>query len=239
MNRVIRSLFRRENVLVVLLVIGAFLGVIGVPQKIGITADQILLALLAVLALDTLIERLGYLDRIENLLKENQVLLGQTEELVRREIEGKIRPSDFLSTDRAIDEEFFASASRVILTGITLQSRIRQLTHILEQRLRAGAAIQLALLEPSDSNLHQMVARGWGDASPEYYRNTINGSVARLDIIARNAQGKGQMEIGYLCHLSGYTGPCVFAQTGPPVFTQTGPPVFAQSGPLVFAQTGP
>jgi hypothetical protein len=41
------------------------------------------------------------------------------------------------------------------------------------------------------------------------------------------------------CHLSGYTGPRVFAQTGPFVFTQTGPPVFAKSGPLVFGQTGP
>ena len=41
------------------------------------------------------------------------------------------------------------------------------------------------------------------------------------------------------CHLSGYTGPRVFAQDGPPVFTQTGPPVFTEGGPLTFAQAGP
>jgi hypothetical protein len=35
----------------------------------------------------------------------------------------------------------------------------------------------------------------------------------------------------YLCHLSGYDGPCPF--------TQTGPGVFAKRGPLAFAQTGP
>ena len=49
----------------------------------------------------------------------------------------------------------------------------------------------------------------------------------------------GELVLPALCHLSGYTGPRVFAQTGPFVFTQTGPPVFAKSGPLVFGQTGP
>lgn len=64
-SKIVRMVFRRENILVVFLVIGALLGVIGVPQSLGVTSDQILLALLAVLAVDMLIERLGYLERIE------------------------------------------------------------------------------------------------------------------------------------------------------------------------------
>jgi hypothetical protein len=61
----VKRIFKRENILVLLLVIGALLGIVGVPQHLGITSEQILLALLAVFALDMLIERLGYLDRIE------------------------------------------------------------------------------------------------------------------------------------------------------------------------------
>ena len=65
MKSILRRVLKRENVLTLLLAIGAILGSIGVPQSLGITSERILLALLGVLALDTLIERLGYLDRIE------------------------------------------------------------------------------------------------------------------------------------------------------------------------------
>jgi len=61
-----QKMFKRENLLVVVLVVAAILGIVGVPQSIGITTDQIILALLGVLALDTLLERIGYLERIEN-----------------------------------------------------------------------------------------------------------------------------------------------------------------------------
>lgn len=61
----IKKTLKRENILVILLMVAALLGLLGVPQTIGITSEQIILGLLGVLAIDTLIERLGYLDRIE------------------------------------------------------------------------------------------------------------------------------------------------------------------------------
>jgi len=54
-----KKCLKRENLLVVVLVVAAILGIVGVPQSIGITTDQIILALLGVLALDTLLERIG------------------------------------------------------------------------------------------------------------------------------------------------------------------------------------
>lgn len=150
-----------------------------------------ILAVLGLIAVSGIWDRNRRMRRIETLSRE-------TNELVLREISGKGLASDFLLTDTALTEEFFASANKIILTGITLQNRTRQFTHVLEQRLRAGASIQLVLLEPSDSNLQQMVARGWGQATPEYYRRIINTTVDRLESIGRKQQNRGQIEIGYL-----------------------------------------
>jgi hypothetical protein len=65
MKEAFRRVFKRQNVLILFLIVSAFLGTIGVPQRVGITSDVIVMALLAILALDMLIERLGYLERIE------------------------------------------------------------------------------------------------------------------------------------------------------------------------------
>ncbi len=70
MRKLLRAIFKRDHILVLLLVIGAIVGATGIPQRFGFGSEQVILALLAVLALDALIERIGYLDRIENEISE-------------------------------------------------------------------------------------------------------------------------------------------------------------------------
>lgn len=65
MKSVIQRIFKRNNILILVLISVALLSVVGVPQSFGITSDKIILAMLAILALDVIIERIGYLDRIE------------------------------------------------------------------------------------------------------------------------------------------------------------------------------
>ncbi len=157
-----------------------------------------ILAVLALIAVSGIWDRSRRMGRMESLLNENRDLSENNQNLIRRAINRNIRADDFLLTDRDLKEESFASARRIILTGVTLQHRTSQFTHMLEQRLRAGASVQLVLLEPSDSNLQQMVARGWGEATVDLYRTIINSTLAQLEIIARNAQSQEQLEIGFL-----------------------------------------
>ena len=68
MLKAIKRLFVPKNVLILLVTSLALLGVI-VPdllQRLGFSLERVILALLAGLAIDTLIERLGYLERIES-----------------------------------------------------------------------------------------------------------------------------------------------------------------------------
>jgi hypothetical protein len=68
MFKAFKRLLIPKNVLILLVISLALLGVI-VPdllQKLGFSPERVILALLAGLGIDTLIERVGYLERIEN-----------------------------------------------------------------------------------------------------------------------------------------------------------------------------
>lgn len=65
----LRNLFKRDKIVIVLVIISASLGVFGIPQRFGFTTEKLILAILAVIAFDILIEKLGYLEDIEDGVK--------------------------------------------------------------------------------------------------------------------------------------------------------------------------
>ena len=88
MRDIISKLFKRENTVAVILLISAVLGLVGVPQRIGITSEQIILAFLGLLTVDTLIERLGYLNGLAADVRE-----------LRNKIEPSLTLTGYFSSD--------------------------------------------------------------------------------------------------------------------------------------------
>jgi len=75
--KTLRQLIAFRNVVPLVTIILTFLGAGGFLQRLGFTTDQIILALLGILAVDTVVERLGYLSRIEDSVKSLSVATSQ------------------------------------------------------------------------------------------------------------------------------------------------------------------
>lgn len=148
-----------------------------------------ILTILGLIAVSGIWDRNRRMHRIESASKE-------TLTLVHRYISGKVRAQDFFLPDFKADEQLLNSAMRIVFTGITAQY-VKQYMHIIEQRLKAGALIQIVLVDPSDANIQQMLARSWGEANVDHYRGIISSTVTILDIMARNPQNKGKIEVGF------------------------------------------
>ena len=137
----IKRIFKRENILVLTLVFVAFLGIFGVPQILGVTSEQIVLLLLGVLALDMLIERLGYLERIENKLSE-----------LANKIQPKISiDSLFLPRGKMGSFEPRISAGNDIwVASRTLQTFMKEYEDFIQNAARQGKKFKFLLVNPEN-----------------------------------------------------------------------------------------
>lgn len=150
-----------------------------------------ILAVLALIAVSGIWDRNRRMRRIETIAAE-------TKTLVRRSLSKEPLAQHFFRSDQNMSEELFSSAMKIVITGVTLGTTVKRLAHVLGERLEEGASIQIAILEPSESNLQQMVERGWGEATPDHYQELIDTTANLAGIIARSRQAKGKLELGYI-----------------------------------------
>jgi hypothetical protein len=185
LKNILGFIFRRDYLLVILLIIGAFLGAVGIPQSLGYKADQLLLTLLGVLALDTLLERLGYLDRIEKRLAE-----------LETKIESRPNVDDLFRT-----RDELRSFTSWLLEGKELWVLGKDLSELMS---RFGAQIQqeaigkkkrfrFLVMDPSDQSLIKVAAAG------SYLNPDVQTQEAiirqTLDILKRITEGVPQNAI--------------------------------------------
>jgi hypothetical protein len=192
MNSVVKKVFRRENVLVVLLVAGALLGVIGVPQNIGISSDQILLALLGVLALDMLIERLGYLDRIETHIAD---------------LENKIQPrvsADNLFRSRGELPPFtlwLQQSDEIWVAGKNLFGLVAAYGRQIEQAAKSGKRFRFLVTNPDSLSLMKVIAVGsFAHPTAPSVEQLLREVLAHFERLCKNTP-KGAIEIRLVDHV--------------------------------------
>lgn len=133
----IASLLSRENIAVTLLAFISFLGIAGVPQLVGITADTIILAGIGVIATSILTDRIGHWKKVEDLVVSLDKRVKPSSALDRLLMErGMSVPfSELLNSG----DEFWISAKglkgfldrygRQIVTAAKAGKRFRFLTH--------------------------------------------------------------------------------------------------------------
>lgn len=147
----ISKLFKRENTLAVLLVIGAFAGLVGVPQQIGITSDQIVMGLLGLLVVDTLIERLGYLDRIESHIHE-----------LESKLKKQVSADDVLHprSDLPPFSLYLENSEEVWLAGKNLAGLFTSYGSQIEKAARSGKHFRILLMNVKNQSLIQAISFG-------------------------------------------------------------------------------
>jgi len=145
MHNIIKRIFRRENIIAILLFLGALLGLMGAPQSIGITPDQITLALLALLGVDMLVEKLGYLDRIETHIRD---LFSRIEP--QSSVDCLLHPRSELTSFST----WLQQASDIWVSGMALNALIRNHgAEILEEAKGGGTRFRFLLVDPDKPSI--------------------------------------------------------------------------------------
>jgi hypothetical protein len=173
MNRVIKQIFKRENIIILLLIVGALLGVVGVPQQVGITSDQLLLGILAVLAVDTLVERLGYLDRIETHIAQ-----------IEQKIEPQVSVDDMLRprAEMAKFEENLQQGEEIWLTGRSLFTLISSYGRQIQQAANNGKRFRFLIVNPSNESLvNAMTTTSFSHPSTDTMFQNVRDGLASIE----------------------------------------------------------
>jgi len=180
MSRTAQRIFRREHILVSLLIIGAVLGAIGVPQKIGFPSEQIILALLAVLALDTLLERFGYLERIETHIIN---------------LENKIEPrvgADSLFRPRAELPSYTSLLDRyeeIWMAGKNLITLVTTYKEHIQQAAMSGKRFRFLIVDPENEALMCTLAASISVSDPSWVLEHTREVVDWFKQIIGNTRG--------------------------------------------------
>jgi len=182
----IRKLFKRENILVLSLLFVALLSIVGVPQSLGITSEQILLLLIGVLALDTLIERLGYLDRIETQITE---LNNKLEPQIK--IDMIFRPREELGSF----EDCLVDGENIWVASGTLKSFLHHYANQIQKAAKSGKRFRFLIINPDNHTVLSSIAKGTLlEDNLTFLKSEAQESLSILKMIESKAP-KGNVEI--------------------------------------------
>jgi hypothetical protein len=186
-KELLRRLLSLRNLVPTLTIIGALISTF-VDKPFGLERDKLILALLAFLAIDALIERLDLLTNIER-------DVGMLKELARHE--------------KAIFEQFppeFRSdlerAGEVWLTGIHPYNIIARYYSLLEKKIRQGDNLRILLIYPDGEACMMSSMRFSGKASADQERARVIATLNQLCELQEVAPNN--LEIRTIDYLLGY-----------------------------------
>jgi hypothetical protein len=180
----LRRLFSLRNVAPIVIIIGAIIGALGLtPFGIKFTNEQIILALLAFLSIDSLVARLDLLANIEQGILSIQNILAPktTADIFLR------KRSNFPRMEQLVDE----AVSEIWVTGVTLNTMVT-LIGSFESKMKQGCNVRFLALTP-DGEALQSVAKYFSDA-PNDLSSRISSNLTIMATRLRSV-GKGSVEI--------------------------------------------
>lgn len=174
----IKKIFKRENILVLSLILVAFLGIFGIPQILGINAEQIILLLFGVLALDMLIERLGYLDRIENKLAELaskiQPIFSVDSMLLSREKMGSF-------------EEQLIEGDNIWIASRTLHAFMKSYVVSIQKAAQKGKKFRFLIVNPENLHALESIAVTRVESNVSFLSSSMAETLSLILLIQKKA----------------------------------------------------
>lgn len=181
-----RRLLSLRNLAPLIIIIGAIVGTLGLtPFGIRFSTEQIILALLAFLAIDTLVERLDLLASIE-----------QDIQTIRETLTPKVGADTFLRKRRNFPrmEQLISEARDDIwVAGVTLDTMVT-LVGTFESKLKQGCNIRFLALAPHGEALK--AAAKYYASDPDFITTRIRSNLIAL--ASRLKTGEGSVEIRVL-----------------------------------------
>lgn len=115
-----------------------------------------------------------------------------------------VRAKDFFVTPPSLPGHLLSGAHTIYLSGYTLGRTTREYLRYLDERLQAGASVNIMILEPKQELLEMCVARSSGTTSAEHWRKRLDSTVSLIETIASSPDVIGSLELGYLPYLPSY-----------------------------------
>jgi len=177
-----------------LVMLVGFVGAFGLPQKMGISTDQLILGLLAAVGLELLMERVGLL----GVIRESQLELKQI-----------VQPSlsaDALFLTRSDPPAFDAivsGAHEVWVAGKSLNSLLATHGSII---LSSGVKFRFLVHDPSVAHLAQsMASQSFSNPSVDNMKAGIRSGLAQLSRIAATAADRVEVRLSPALMPNGFT----------------------------------
>jgi hypothetical protein len=177
----------------------AFVLIIRYKTATKTSTDDLLTAILGVLAaiaLGGLWDRLKRLRRIQELVTHSHLLL-------EKHLAHRLRADEFF-VGSTPENDFYANAKSIAISGITLGNTASEFRHVLRQCLAAGAYIRVIVVDPGSNALEQLVLRSWGTTTIEYYKNRLNNTIELIKLFREVPNATGRVEIGLLPYVPSF-----------------------------------
>lgn len=165
----LKRLFSLRNVAPLLIIMGAIVGSLGIkPFGISFTSEQIIMALLAFLAIDALVERLELLTDIE-----------QGVQFIRKTLKPTVTSEAFFKKrdSRRVESLIDQSRGEIWVAGITLDTMVT-LVDLFRIKLKEGCKIRILALNPDGVALQEM-AKYFG-SNPDFVAARIRSNLGVL-----------------------------------------------------------
>ena len=188
MRKITRGLLKRENLVAVVIIVTAVLTIFEVPQNLfNLSVDKVILILLGFLALDSLIEKIGYLESIEEKISR----VEQAHPKDPDNVVLKTRETIPLITER------LRNVKSVIIIAISANALLSSHIHRIEKAFQEGTKFRLLLMDPESPYLGAVAMSEPAIYSAEHQAQRIIDSVRLATKLSRDGVGSGQMEVRY------------------------------------------
>ena len=184
MKLLFQRLFRRDNIIVLILVIAAALSIFDIPQTIGVSETKIILIMLGFLAIDSLLEKIGYLETIDSRTKRIEHVIISHPNAVALQTRQVLQ----------IFSERILGVKNVFIFAISANALVMQNTRTIEKARRTGTNFRFLLLSPDNPALKSAFLSSPSSSDFDTQVQWINDTVKTLKTIAQT-KAKGKLEL--------------------------------------------
>ena len=180
-------LFKRENLVALVLVATAIISIFEIPQRFGVSDSKVILILIGFLAIDSLIEKIGYLDDIEKRLTKFESLAFPYPNSIAIVNRNTIVPPF---------QERVLHAKSVFIFAMSANTLLMQYSRDIEKALRQGTKIRFVLVAPDNPSISSLVASSPTSSNEETQISWIHHTVDMLREM-RSRNNKVKLELRF------------------------------------------
>lgn len=185
-KNIYEKILKRENAIALFVFAAAVLSFFGIPQKwFEIDDIQIILIIFGFLALDSLLEKVGFLSSIDNRTKKIEEVIQPNNDLVL------LQPREALLSF----SERIKNIDEIFISAISANSLLVQEYRTIQDALRKGTNLKILLIDPDNPSLQSAYFSSASSTSINTQKQWVLNTMEMLENLS-SASHKGKLQVG-------------------------------------------